>query len=171
LNKIADARWYVVQTRPHGERKAAAHLKRQGFDVYLPRYLKRRRHARRVDTVAAPLFPRYLFVAIDMMTQRWRAVRSTVGVNDIVSFGEDPVAVQDEVIDELRQREDGAGLVQLDRHAAFARGDKVRVLEGAFTEYLAVFDAMTDHERVSVLIDLLGRKVRVAMDSIAIEAA
>jgi transcriptional antiterminator RfaH len=170
LNKIADARWYVVQTHPHGERKAAAHLKRQGFDVYLPRYLKRRRHARRVDTVAAPLFPRYLFVAIDMMTQRWRAVRSTIGVNDIVSFGEDPIAVQDDVIAQLRQREDGAGLVQLGR-PAFARGDKVRVLDGAFSEYLAVFDAMTDHERVSVLIDLLGRKVRVAMDSMAIEAA
>ena len=44
--------WYVVQTQPHAETKASLHLVRQGFATYLPRYLKRRRHARRVDTVA-----------------------------------------------------------------------------------------------------------------------
>ena len=40
-------RWYVVQSQPNSELKAAAHLDRQGFTTYLPRYLKRRRHARR----------------------------------------------------------------------------------------------------------------------------
>ncbi|MGH9550353.1 MAG: transcription termination/antitermination NusG family protein, partial [Terriglobales bacterium] len=50
-------KWYVVQTHPYAETKAAAHLGRQGFETYLPRYVKRRRHARRVNTVAAPLFP------------------------------------------------------------------------------------------------------------------
>ena len=57
--------WYVVQTQVHAERKAAAHLNRQGFATYLPAYMKRRRHARQVQNVIAPLFPRYLFVAVD----------------------------------------------------------------------------------------------------------
>ena len=67
-------RWYVAQTQPNAENKALAHLARQGFVTYLPRFLKRRRHARRIDVVAAPLFPRYLFIAIDMSMQRWRSV-------------------------------------------------------------------------------------------------
>jgi transcription antitermination factor NusG len=58
-------RWYVVQTQAGAEHKAVMHLARQGFKTYLPRYLKRRRHARRIDVVAVPLFPRYLFVEID----------------------------------------------------------------------------------------------------------
>ena len=66
-------RWYVVQSQPNAELKAVAHLSRQGFDTYLPRYLKRRRHARRVEVVARPLFPRY-FVSIDVTVQRWRSV-------------------------------------------------------------------------------------------------
>ena len=61
--------WYVAQTHIHAESKATFHLERQGFGVYLPRYLKKRRHARRVDTVAAPLFPRYLFISVDSATQ------------------------------------------------------------------------------------------------------
>ena len=73
-------RWYVAQTQPMAEHKALAHLHRQGFEVYLPRYLKRRSHARRVDHVPAPVFPRYLFVAMDIESCRWRAINSTVGV-------------------------------------------------------------------------------------------
>ena len=71
----ASPRWYVVQTQVHAENRAAANLLRQGYEVYLPRYLKRRRHARRVETVPMPLFPRYLFVAFDVMTARWRSIR------------------------------------------------------------------------------------------------
>jgi transcriptional antiterminator RfaH len=73
----AHSHWQVVQTHSHAEEKTGAHLKRQGYHVYLPRYLKRQRHARRIENVSAPLFARYLFVAIDRMTQRWRSIQLT----------------------------------------------------------------------------------------------
>ena len=57
-------RWYVVHTQPQGESRAKANLERQGYEVYLPRCRKWRRHARRAEIVAAPLFPRYLFVRL-----------------------------------------------------------------------------------------------------------
>ena len=78
---INSSRWYVVQTQVNSENKAAANLLRQGYEVYLPRYWKRRRHARRVETVPVPLFPRYLFVGFDPMTARWRSIQSTFGVS------------------------------------------------------------------------------------------
>jgi transcriptional antiterminator RfaH len=74
--------WYVVQTQVNAEVKAARNLLRQGFEIYLPHYLKRRSHARKIEKVAAPLFPRYMFVRIDLATQRWRSVQSTYGVSD-----------------------------------------------------------------------------------------
>jgi hypothetical protein len=37
--------WYVVRTHALSEDRAAWHLKNRGFDVYLPRYSKQRRHA------------------------------------------------------------------------------------------------------------------------------
>ena len=107
------ARWYVVRTQPRAEAKALLNLDRQNFPVYWPRYLRRRRHARKIDTVAAPLFPSYLFVAVDTLTQRWRSIRT----------------------------------------------------DGVFTGCLGICDGMTDMERVAVLLELLGRKVRVVMDA------
>ena len=164
-------RWYVVQTQANAENKAIAHLGRQGFATYLPRYLKRRRHARRIDIVAAPLFPRYLFVEIDMGVQRWRSIYSTVGVSRLVSNGDCPAPVPDEVISSLKRRESTSGFVQLDHRPKFKAGDKVRVLEGAFYDCLGIYDGMSDRERVEILLDLLGRKVRVRMNAEAIAAA
>jgi transcriptional antiterminator RfaH len=164
-------RWYVVQTHAHAEGKAAAHLARQGFDAYLPRYLKRRRHARRIETVAAPLFPRYLFVNVDMVCQRWRAIHSTIGVTRLVCNGDDPVPVAANVIETLKARENGQGFVTLRQRPRFALGEKVRVLDGVFADCLGLFDGMKDSDRVAVLLDLLGRKVRLVLDDFSVAAA
>lgn len=164
-------RWYVVQSQPNAEAKAVAHLNRQGFETYLPRYLKRRRHARRVEIVPAPLFPRYLFVAIDLATQRWRSIFSTVGVSRLVCNGEIPTAVPDQVVDTLRGRHDARGYVKLDQRPNFCPGDKIRVLNGAFVDCLGLYEGLKGSERVAILLDLLGRKVRVMVDVESVVAA
>jgi transcriptional antiterminator RfaH len=171
LSLLNGRQWYVVRTHPNAEGKAKAHLGRQGFETYLPRYLKKRRHARRVDNVPAALFPRYLFIAIDMATQRWRAIRSTVGVSHLVCNGEEPGVVSSRVIESLRAQEDERGFVQLKTRPQFAVGQKIRIDDGAFTSCLGLFEGMTDGERVTVLLDLFNRKVRVALDRDFVTAA
>jgi transcriptional antiterminator RfaH len=165
------SRWYVVQTQAHAEAKAVAHLARQGFECYLPRYLKRRRHARRIETVVAPLFPRYLFVAFDTAVQRWRSVSSTVGVSRLVCNGDQPAPMSEAVIDALKAREGGDRLVRLDPAPRFVPGDQVKIIDGVFSACLGLYEGMADHDRVAVLLDLLGRKVRVVVDDLSIVAA
>lgn len=164
------AKWYVAHTHVHAEAKAALNLRRQGYTVFFPRYRKRRRHARRSEIVSAPLFPRYVFVLIDLAAQRWRSIGSTFGVAHLICRGEEPAVVPDNVISELQSREDAEGLVRLET-PTFAPGAKVRVRYGAFGDILGLFEGMTDRERVAILLDLLGRKVRVVMSAEAIEAA
>jgi transcriptional antiterminator RfaH len=164
-------RWFVVHTQPHAEAKATAHLVRQGFDIYFPRHLKRRRHARRIETVAAPLFPRYLFVAVEIGAQRWRSIHSTVGVARLVCNGDEPSAVPDGVVEALKDREDANGFIKLYSRPPFRPGDKIRILEGAFTSCLGLFEGMAERERIAILLDLLGRKVRVVLDAALVAAA
>src|SRR5947209_18714094 len=102
----AETHWYAVHTHVHAEAKASLHLQRQGYGVYLPRYLKRRRHARRLEVVPAPVFPRYLFAAIDVASPRWRSIQSTIGVRHLVCNGEEPASVPDKVLAELWSRHD-----------------------------------------------------------------
>jgi transcriptional antiterminator RfaH len=171
MSETIGACWYVVQTQVNGEAKAAQNLLRQGYEIYLPRYLKRRRHARKVDFTAKPLFPRYMFVAIDMATQRWRSIQSTFGVSRLVANGDDPAMVPEGVVHALRAREDDKGFVRLDGKPTFAPGDRVRVLAGAFMDNAGLFNGLADHDRVLILLDMLGRKVRVLLDADMVAAA
>jgi transcriptional antiterminator RfaH len=171
MSDMTERRWYVVQTQVNCEAKAAENLRRQGYEAYLPRYLKRRRHARKVDFTAKPLFPRYMFVAIDVATQRWRSIQSTFGVSRLVTNGDEPAALPEGVVRALKAREDASGFVKLDARPAFAPGDKVRVLAGAFMDNAGLFNGMADHDRVSILLDMLGRKVRVLLAADLVVAA
>jgi transcriptional antiterminator RfaH len=171
MSDVTGARWYVVQTRANSETRAMENLRRQGYEAYLPLYLKRRRHARKVVLVAKPLFPRYMFVAIDVATQRWQSIQSTFGVSHLISNGNEPAAVPEDVVIALKAREDPKGFVKMDARPNFGAGDKVRVLGGAFMDSAGLFDGMTDRNRVAILLDMLGRKVRVLLDADLVAAA
>jgi transcriptional antiterminator RfaH len=164
-------RWYVVHTQPQGEDRADVNLRRQGFVTYLPRYLRSRRHARRTETVARPLFPRYLFVALDVARDRWRAVQSTFGVSNLVVVGNDPLALPDGVVDEIRAREGEQGFVKLGLPAGVQPGSPVRLIDGVFAEYRGVLERLADDRRVTVLLNLLGREVRVFVPAASIGTA
>jgi transcriptional antiterminator RfaH len=171
MSCVQSSQWYVVQTHPHAETKASWQLGRQGFETYLPRYLKQRRHARRIEIVPAPLFSSYLFAAVDMASQRWLAIDSTIGVKRLVRNGNHPAAVPVSVLEILKRREDANGFVQLDHRPNFSPGDEVCVLGGAFQDCFGLYEGMSGRDRVAILLDLLGRKVRVVLASEFIEAA
>jgi transcriptional antiterminator RfaH len=161
--------WYVVHTHTLGETKALFHLKRQGFDAYLPLYKKTRRHARKVDVVARPLFPRYLFVSLNIATDRWWSVQSTVGVSHLVCHGEHPTAVPGGMIDALRRREDADGYCAISELDAFKKGQVVEISDGPFSDFMGIFDAVSDTDRVYILLNLMGREVRVRVSVQAVK--
>lgn len=164
--------WYVAHTQPRAEALAKTHLERQGFTVYLPHYAKTRRHARRVDTVTAPLFPRYVFVAMDLDMARWRAIHSTRGVQHLICHGDRPASVPDWVIDEIRTRENDDGMVRMLSTEILKPGDPVRIVAGAFSGHEALFQSASDRDRIVVLLSLLGRTVRTAvpLDAVTVPA-
>ena len=81
-----------------------------------------------------------------------------------------PAAVPDSVIDGLRASERD-GLIELPKPPRFRRGDKVRITDGPFREHLALYDGQTAHQRVAVLLRLLGGERRVELPEDAVEAA
>ncbi len=160
--------WYVVHTHANAEALAAAHLARQGFGTYLPRYARERRHARRVERVRAPLFPRYLFVRLDT-ERKWLSVRSTTGVSSLLSAGGNPLPLSDAAIAAIRAREDESGLVVL-AAAGWAPGTPLRIVDGPLAERLGLFQGLDDRDRVVLLLDFLGRPMRVAVAAGAVRA-
>ncbi len=156
-------RWYVANTHARAETRALGHLRRQGFVAYLPQFLKRRVHARRVEEVPAPLFSRYLFVNFDPDAGPWRAILSTVGVQRLICHGHTPTPVPEGVVEEMQAREDETGYIRMAATSMFKRGDEVRITAGALCDRIGLFDCTDDRQRVFLLLELLGRSVRVAL--------
>jgi transcriptional antiterminator RfaH len=163
--------WYAVHTRPQAETKALENLLRQGYEAYLPRYRTQIRHARRLQTVLRPLFPRYLFAGIDRTAMPWRPILSTVGVSDLVRSGDGPLPVAPEIVEALRAQEGAGGFDALARRRGPRLGDLVRISAGAFEDMIGRLIELRDQDRVVVLLDLLGRKVRAQIEADSVEAA
>jgi len=164
--------WCVAHTHPLKEGVAKQHLIHQGYQVYLPRFRKIRRHARKVEEVLMPLFPRYLFVGMDLERDRWRSVNSTRGVAYLLMHQDFvPARVPAHVIADLRAQEIGDEIVPLASLVTFVKGEKVRILEGAFQDHVATFEGWDAKNRVQLLLQLMGREIKVSFPWEAVEAA
>ncbi|TWI47275.1 transcriptional antiterminator RfaH [Pseudomonas duriflava] len=152
--------WYLIQTKPRQDSRAEEHLQRQHFDCYRPLRKVQRLHRGRPDAIEEPLFPGYLFIRLDRLSDNWYPIRSTRGVSRIVSFGEYPVPVRDSIIEEIQQR-----LSQENKTPAplFCEGERVRINQGSFAELEAIFLASDGEARAVILLNLLQREQKVTV--------
>ena len=159
--------WLVIHTRARAEEEAAAQLENQGYEVFLPRIRERKRRNNRWQWVTGPLFPRYLFVDVTLGEKDVTPIRSTIGVDNIVRFGQAMAQISEDVIAYLKTKQDaeiGAQRVEA-RHQP---GDVVEVLEGPFEGMQAVYQLKKGEDRALVLIKLLGRRSQVVVGEAAI---
>lgn len=156
-----DERWHVVRTLAQRERHAVRQLTNQGYRVFLPLHLKNRRHARKVETIAAPLFPRYLFTILDRARDRWRSINGTLGVERLLMCAGEPQPVPHGLVEKLILAANEEGTVQFDY--ALRQGQIVKVAAGPFADLVGRLDRLDDKGRVSVLLEFMGGSVRVAL--------
>lgn len=147
--------WYVAETQPRKEALAALHLARQRFEFFLPRYRKARRHARKIDTVLAPLFPGYIFVRFDRECSNWRSINGTFGVRRLIcSEGGALRAMPARIVEQLQARCDGD--IYETPSERFRPGQTVRIMTGPFADLTAQVLTLDDKGRVALLLDILG---------------
>ncbi|KPY08179.1 Transcription antitermination protein RfaH [Pseudomonas coronafaciens pv. oryzae] len=152
-----DARWYLIQTKPRQEARAAEHLQRQHFECYRPLQATAKRTVARLQTEEA-LFPGYLFIRMDQVHDNWYPIRSTRGVSRIVTFGGQPVRVRDALIEQIRQR-----LSAPSADTRFTRGDIVLINTGSLSAVEAIFLTADGSERAVILLSMLQRQHQVVL--------
>ena len=161
-------RWFLVHTLPKSEWKAVLHLGAQGFRTYFPQIEKTIRHARQLRTVRAPLFPRYLFVTLNLERDRWLSIRSSVGVSNLFTQEGRPVPVPVGIVESLIKQCDG-NVTRLDTH--LVKGQHVRILSGPFAEFVGTLERLDEAGRVQVLLEMMGTSVPVTLHRSALSPA
>ncbi len=156
-------RWYTVQTKSKKERTVERRLKDLNLEVFLPWIRLRRRIGSRFQRVLDPLFPGYLFCRLDLFAAG-KAARYAPGVKDFVRSGNRIPDIGDEVIGGLRERcPDGIAVF---KPRPYRVGEPVLIREGPLSGIEAVFEReMRGSDRVTILLELLGRQTRLILNN------
>jgi len=146
------AAWYLVRTKTGKERWVCDQLnaRNAGTEVFLPLLKSKAPRWGRMATSVGPLFPGYLFAKFDLQLEYFD-IRYMSGVRGIVSAGTDPLAVPAAIVTEIRRRAVNDVIEIPDE--PFAAGERVRVVEGPFRGFEAIFQSyLSGPERVAILL-------------------
>jgi transcriptional antiterminator RfaH len=155
--------WFLAQIKPNSHNIAERNLTRQGFRIFLPMQEETKRARGKFTTQMRPLFPGYLFVALDLLRGGWRAVNSTYGITRIVSLGKEPTPVPLDLVSQLMLRCDREG--KLLPPKLLKPGDEVTLTKGPFTNFVATIESIAPDRRIWVLMELMGAQTRVAVSA------
>ncbi len=155
--------WYVVHTKPRQESIAEENLWRQSFETYLPRIKELRRRRGKWYSKIEFLFPRYLFIFLELGTDNLYTIRSTRGVTSLVRFGGEPTPVPRHLVDALKRSADKETGIHIPQRPFFERGDSVTILEGPLSGLHGIFQATKGEDRVIILRDILGKANTVTL--------
>jgi transcriptional antiterminator RfaH len=154
--------WYVIHTKPRQEELATENLLRQAYRVYFPRIKQFRRSRGRQCAQLEPLFPRYIFLQPDSVAHSISPVRSTLGVSTLVRFGQEPAIIQAETLHAIREFETRRNAACDQDISPFRPGVRIHVADGSLAGMEGLVSDVS-HERIIVLMHLLGRDTRVSM--------
>jgi transcriptional antiterminator RfaH len=151
--------WYVIYSKPHKEEQVQMHLGLKGIEGFFPR-LQWPGGAGRKKGIT-PLFPNYLFARINLATEA-HCVTWAPGVKRIVSFSEQPVPVENSVIEFLKDQADPYGIIRA--RSQLSAGQQVEITGGPFDGFIGVIQNPPNAKgRVKILLKLLSRPISVKL--------
>jgi transcriptional antiterminator RfaH len=159
--------WYIIQTKPKKEEEARFYLSVKGLEVFNPRMEVFAQRNGRMNKELKPLFPNYIFGKFEL-ERNYTLVRWARGVTRILGFGGVPAPVSAKVIEEIKSRSDGSGIVKVPYD--FTPNDKVRIKSGPFRDLMGIFEKwIPEKERVRILLNLIGYQPSVEIHCSMIE--
>ena len=155
--------WILVYTKVKEEQKAKDNLKKQGFKTFLP-LISPTNKSRKLRS-PVPVFPRYLFVQIDLALSNWTSINSSYGVSSIVMFSEKFTSISNDIIEAMQKKLDESGTYKENISVIeYQKGDKVSIKKGRFAGVDAIFLSKKSKDRVMLLLSLLNTKVSTELN-------
>jgi transcriptional antiterminator RfaH len=158
------SRWYVLHTCVYQENRAESNLRARSVETFNPK-IKQRRLNEFTGTptfISKSLFPRYIFARFPAKALLHK-VSFTRGVHSVVSFGDQPTPVEDEIINLIQSRVGADGFVTLNEE--FKPGDKVLIKQGPLSNLIGVFEhELKGSERAMILLTAINYQGRVIIE-------
>ena len=172
--------WYVISAYPGYENRAKKMLERKIHvnkledyfgDILVPteKILELAHGVKSI--VERRMFPGYLLAQIALTDDVWHLIRSVPKVRGLVGGPESPTVLSDSEVKEVLSRVHAAE-VKPRAKTAFAVGDRIKIVDGAFRDFTGTVDEFSPARgRIKVSISVFGRPTPVMLDPVQVEAA
>lgn len=139
------------------------------FETFLPMIRTMVRGKYKAQSRIKALFPSYLFAHLDLNDPNlYHMIRYTRGVRRVLGDRAIPIPVPDEMIEIIRARMDGQGVIE--QRLVMKKGDEVRVRSGPFRELIGILEKpVSAAGRVRVLLKIMRHVVRCEMSAADVE--
>lgn len=159
-------KWYVIQTKPHEEDRAAFFLRQVGIEIYFPKMEVCTMTGTKATMARKPLFPNYIFAHFDAKKDLFK-VSWTKGVQKVLPESPKPVPLDEEIMESIKSL---AGKDNVVRKRNFKKFDRIRVIRGPMSDIVGIFENwVSDQGRVRILLDLFNYQARLELHHSLIE--
>ena len=153
--------WIVARNKPNQDKIALTNLKQQNFEVYQPTFKTMSRIRNKFKEIIKPVFPGYIFIAINLEKNNWHKINNTRGISSVIFFGNELPLIRYELIKELKHNlshnNDPKTVDQL------KIGMNAEITKGPFAQLIGKIEEIDTDQRIWILLDVLGTQTRVSI--------
>ena len=151
---IMKKNWLVATYKINEVRRLESNLLNQKFDYCLPKITTKKINS---NPKAEVLFPGYIFVNTSF--KNYSALKYTMGIRDIIKFGDNIPCISDEEIEAMQMVEETS---KIDPVASQIQiGQDVIIAKGSLAGSIVKVCSLPSKERVGILLSFLGSVRRV----------
>ncbi len=164
-------RWFLIHTHSKQEDRAESNLRVLGVRVFSPkvRECQYNQYTNAPRYITKSLFPRYIFAQFSI-NGLYHKVCFTRGVYRVVSFGDGPTQIDEEVIALIRSHIRDGCFVDISEDISL--GDEVVVKDGPLKDFAGIFvQEMKDADRVRILLQTVSYQAHIEIDRALVRKA
>ena len=148
--------WLIALYKINEVKRVEKNLLNQKFDYYLPKITTKKINSKPKVEI---LFPGYIFVKTSF--SNYSALKYTVGIKNIIKFGDNIPCLSDEEIEAMQMAEKTSKIDPVALQIQI--GQDVTIAKGSLKGNIVKVCSLPSKERVGVLLSFLGSLRRVTI--------
>ena len=154
--------WTPVRTKPRQEKKLAEYCKSKSVKYYLPLKINARRYNRRTVEFTLPMFPGYIFCALNEELYRSLLISGTIVYRIQMDENSEKRLIGD--LNDLIDFENMAQQAKIQVRPEIVSGVKITVKSGPLMGISGIVEKRENTTVLSVNVEILGQSVSAAID-------
>lgn len=156
-------KWFVLQTKPHSEKKVLKQVEQKEIEVFLPLVEKLRIWSDRKKKISTPLFPGYVFVFASE-EERIRAISNTVGALKYIYYEKHPASVSEKEIELIKRTLIEPEKISIE-DKQIRKGDLILVTHGIFKGMKGYVNEFRGKYKLTVNLEELSYSFSIILNS------